>query len=230
MFKSRSPMRALVALSTVVAISLAMSGATLAAHTIKIENYDETAHGCSGPGFKIEAEYLEEGEHRYEIYDSEDNLLFAVTLDISKNSDDELSTLDSWSDPSQPVDQVLISAGDETTVWPVHPVKTVGGAAGENREISHIEFCLGEEPTPTPTPTDEPTPTPTPTGDPTPTPTGDPTPTPTLPDTAASIGGDAGGSNIFLVLLVGTMAAAWLLLRPLSPAPAGAASRRGRRR
>ena len=76
---------------------------------------------------------------------------------------------------------------------------------------------------PTPTPTDEPTPTPTdeptptPTDEPTPTPTEEPSPTPTLPDTATSIGGEGGPSNLTLVLLAGLAAAAWLFLRPVSP-------------
>ena len=111
------------------------------------------------------------------------------------------------------------------------------------QQISHIDVCVveAEEETPTPTPVDEPTPTPTeeptptpteeptptpveeptptPVEEPTPTPTEEPSPTPTLPDTATSIGGEGGPSNLTLVLLAGLAAAAWLFLRPsrLSP-------------
>ena len=88
------------------------------------------------------------------------------------------------------------------------------------QEISHITFCFPAE-QPTPTPVEE-TPTPTPVEEtPTPTPTDEPTPTPTLPDTVATPGGDGGptggtSSTLTIALLVGALAAAWLLLRPHS--------------
>jgi hypothetical protein len=246
MRKTRSPLRALLALSTVLAVSLALSGSALAAHTIEIRDYDERAHGCEAlglDGFKIEAEYLEEGEHNYEIYDN-GTLLFSVTLDISKNSDDELATLESWSNANPSVDTVLITAGGETTVWPVHPVKTQGADAGENREISHIEFCLGEPPATDPPATDPPATDPPATDPPatdppatdppaTDPPATDPPATdpPSLtppPTSMSDTGSGSGPANTLLVLLVGAMAAAWLLLRPMAPSPVRA-GRRGQR-
>jgi hypothetical protein len=78
--------------------------------------------------------------------------------------------------------------------------------------------------TPTPTPADTPTPSPTefvPTPAPTGTPAATPTPAPTgtPPDTAVapSTGGTGGAiqGNLFVLLLVGSLAAMWLVVRPM---------------
>jgi hypothetical protein len=176
--------RGLVALLTMLLVIGAFAGPVFANHTIEIRNYDETAHECPGDGFKIEAQFLVEGEHRYEIYDN-GTLLFAVTLDIALNTEGELAELVDWSNATMTVTAVHIFAGGQATLWPDHPLKEQGAHAGEPREISHISFCVTAPvatPTPTPTPADTPTPTPT-EFVPTPTPADTPTPTPTdVPD------------------------------------------------
>ena len=196
--KAASTVRRFGVMLALTSLMLVAFGPTaLANHTIEIRNYDETAHECSGPGFKIEAQHLAEGEHRYEIYNTSDALVFAVTLDIALNSAGELAELVSWSDADPSVSVVYIVAGGEATIWPLHPLKTQGEHAGEPREISHISFCLGPSATPTPTPTA----------------------TGTLPDSAVGPGSPlspAGGSRdmAFLLLVAGTLLASWLVLRP----------------
>ncbi|HVM30303.1 MAG TPA: hypothetical protein VM305_05965 [Candidatus Limnocylindrales bacterium] len=82
-----------------------------------------------------------------------------------------------------------------------------------------------DTPTPTPAPTDTPMPTPAPTDTPmpTPAPTDTPMPTPaptgTPPDTAVApstegTGGAALQGNLFILLLIGSIAVMWLVVRP----------------
>jgi hypothetical protein len=77
------------------------------------------------------------------------------------------------------------------------------------------------EATATPTPDATATPTPTPDATATPTPTPDATATPTEPDTATLPTGQSGPSmggpgNLVLALIVGTLVAAFLMIRPVS--------------
>ncbi len=146
----------------------------------------------------------------------EDGSFGGVTIDLSEDG----TTVDFTTDGTVLVAHVFVKggAGNEQNHYDYSGF-TGGGVAHDDglttptgQEISHIDFCVVEVEEPTPTPTDEPTPTPT--DEPTPTPTDEPTPpAPTPPPTSMSDGG-TGSQPLLPVLLVGLMAAAWLLLRP----------------
>jgi len=124
----------------------------LAAHTITISDYDETAHECGNDGgFKIEAEWVEEGEHTYHLRDGDDNLLFSVKIDATFDDENEFKEFD-YSNANPVPEYVVVFGANQEKEYP-------GGASGNNlttltgQEISHISFCGEEEVTATATAT-----------------------------------------------------------------------------
>jgi hypothetical protein len=240
MGKTRSPLRALVALSTVLAVSLALSGGALAAHTIDLgESGTDQSGECQGDYFKIEdaESMLVEGTHTY-IGTTKEGASFSATLTVVLDADGEVESIEVVStDP----DYVLIVFKGGTEF------ETTTGTTivmSDGKAISNVAFCLGGPPATDPPATDPPATDPPATDPPatdppatdppaTDPPATDPPATqpPALtppPTSMSDTGSGSGPANTLLVLLVGAMAAAWLLLRPMAPS-AVRAGRRGQR-
>ena len=120
--------------SLFMATSVAVATET---NVVTINDYDETAHECPGSiGFKIEADWIEEGESLYELKDDEGNLLFSVTLDVVFDDGEPFTFTYSGLDAGFTL--VQVKGGDDVAVYPDYPMTP----NGKNRAaISHINFC-----------------------------------------------------------------------------------------
>lgn len=204
---ARSGARTLLSLAAALGMTAALAIPASAAHTIEIDPYDETAHGCGADGgFKLEGDWLEEGTHTYNLVVG-DEIVFSATLTVALDEDNEVDSIVVVS-ANPPAAYVLVKAGSDDPVL-------IGDFDTAGKAISHIEFC-GEltivVPPPPATPTEPPggqqvVPTPT-------QPVtgavlgGNPTPAAgTVPNTAMAPTSDTVPAVLLSIVLIGSLAA-----------------------